>query len=75
MRIVEDSIRRIVRSMANVDGSGILDVKRAFKFFDSNESGSVTTREFKRALRKLGFKLKQAELSELITTLIKTTMA
>ena len=66
MRMIEDAVRKIVRSMANTDENGILDVKKAFRFFDLNATGCITTREFKSALKRLGFRLTQAELSELV---------
>jgi Ca2+-binding EF-hand superfamily protein len=40
------------------------EIKEAFNLFDSNHSGTVDVREFKAAMRALGFELKKEEIKK-----------
>lgn len=47
------------------------EIKEAFNLFDTNHSGTVDVREFKAAMRALGFELKKEEVKKMLSDIDK----
>ena len=45
-----------------IDSEQMEELKEAFQLFDTNHSGSIDSREFKAAMRALGFPIKKIDV-------------
>lgn len=58
-----NNIRSVAaKNMAMVDQEQLEELKEAFQLFDTNHSGSIDSREFKAAMRALGFPIKKQDV-------------
>ena len=58
-----NNIRTVAaKNMAMVDSEQMEELKEAFQLFDTNHSGSIDSREFKAAMRALGFPIKKIDV-------------
>ena len=58
-----NNIRAVAaRNMAMVDQEQMEELKEAFQLFDTNHSGNIDSREFKAAMRALGFPIKKVDV-------------
>ena len=58
-----NNIRSIAaRNREMVDNEQLEELKEAFQLFDTNHSGTIDAREFKAAMRALGFPVKKADV-------------
>ena len=58
-----NNIRAVAaRNMAMVDTEQMEELKEAFQLFDTNHSGTIDSREFKAAMRALGFPIKKIDV-------------
>jgi len=58
-----NNIRSIsARNKEMIDSEQMEELKEAFQLFDTNHSGSIDSREFKAAMRSLGFPIKKIDV-------------
>ena len=58
-----NNIRSVAaKNMAMVDQEQMEELKEAFQLFDTNHSGNIDSREFKAAMRALGFPIKKQDV-------------
>lgn len=56
-------IRSIInKKRPQIDEEQLEELKEAFHLFDTNHSGNIDSREFKAAMRALGYDLKKQEV-------------
>ena len=56
-------IRSIInKNKPQLDEEQLEELKEAFHLFDTNHSGNIDCREFKAAMRAMGFEMKKADV-------------
>ena len=58
-----NNIRSVAaKNKAIVDAEQLEELKEAFQLFDTNHTGAIDSREFKAAMRALGFPIKKVDV-------------
>ena len=68
-RVTKENFIRAVEEMYTIPKEFLFDIEEAFKFFDRDEDGKLSCKEFKNLLVKASKEYKEEEVDELFKTL------